>query len=139
MPTSTFAMNIHWDFKVIADSQGQVADVFQKIIAEMELDVKSHEITEYPKFTTRLFTLLVDSQMDGRTAGLTDVANLFGRLGTPIFVDKHSRDGLECYEAMFDSRKHLVTIPDVFWARVYAEKRIPKTSAESHDIGITKP
>jgi len=52
-------MNIYWDFKIIADSHEQVAHAFQKIVSELALDVKSHEITEYPKFTTRLFTLLV--------------------------------------------------------------------------------
>lgn len=124
-------MNIYWDFKIIADSHEQVAHAFQKIVSELALDVKSHEITEYPKFTTRLFTLLVHSRMDGRTAGLRDVADLFGRLGTPIFVDEHCRDRFDCYEAMFDSRRQLASIPDVFWARVYAEKRVPKTNTTS--------
>ena len=119
-------MNIYWDFKIIADSSAGTSGVMQKIVDQLSLEVKSHEIKQYFKFTTQLYSLAIESKIDGRTHSLADVARLFSQLGTPIFEDLHSRDGVDCYEAMFDSRKQLAIIPEVFWARAYVEKRIPK-------------
>ena len=116
-------MNIHWDLKILADTEDQVSEVHQRIVEFLSLDERSHQISEYPKFTSPLFTLTIESVADGRTTQLSTVANLFARIGEPIFVDESNRENYLYYEAMFDSRKHLASIPEIFWARVYAEKR----------------
>jgi hypothetical protein len=119
---SKLQVDVHWDFKVIADSQMEVYPVLEALTKLLYLDIRSFDIHEYQKFESTLFSLNVDSILDGQISKILDLRSIVSRLGQPIFIDERVIDKTEMFEAIFDSRKHPPAIPEVFWASIYAEK-----------------
>ena len=117
-------MKIHWNFKVIATSSEEAGTVLNQIARLLNLNIESHEISNYEKFETQLFSLRVKTVLDDSNATVSDVADQFNRLGTPLFVDNREMHGTKQFEAIFDARKHPSTIPEVFWVSIYAEQPI---------------
>ena len=78
-------------------------------------------VEPYSKYETQLMTVLTSSELLQPEATLQDVRTLFDRIGKPIFSDSYSREDTSTLELMFDSRKQVSRIPELFWVHLFAE------------------
>lgn len=118
-------MKVSWDIKVIADNEDHAGEIYERIMVRYGMQGRGLMISEYRKFETLLYALDFET-VHPEDATLEDIENLFNEIGTPVFVDRNKWSGkansYSSCEGIIDSREQSVSMPEIFWALVYAEK-----------------
>jgi hypothetical protein len=121
-------MSEHWTLKIIADSEPQARAVLERVIQLIDVEPRNLKVEPYSKFS-RMWS----SEFDARPACDGDPLDAckarFAKLAPPTWEESASATRGDqarprrCYEASADSRKDIMTLPEVFWAGVYCEVR----------------